>query len=328
MLSLLAGAISACSFDGSKLTERACSPLGTCAEGMVCCNGFCVLPSFCADAGAGDTLLSRIDQSPDLIDFAKDKDGDGKKDEEDNCPEIYNPKQSDADQDGVGDVCDCAPSDPTFGPVALEVKAFSDPVPFSPVESASDWSRIDASFQQNVKDGVHRAASSLDGFKSYSATTRLRFSAEGDDGLTFAQIPNFNLSMAGIIVRTKDLKVGAGNGYYCGIDMANNRLLLGKTKGEDLGKGLMSLFPNYPNPGDPDGLPGVKISSALTMNMPYIIDLRAAGGELKCQVTLTDDKSVLLTQTDSDADLSQGGFALFSVGAAAYFETVKVCAQN
>lgn len=38
-----------------------------------------------------------------------DTDGDGIFDEEDNCPEVYNPLQEDMDQDGVGDVCDNCP---------------------------------------------------------------------------------------------------------------------------------------------------------------------------------------------------------------------------
>jgi hypothetical protein len=39
-----------------------------------------------------------------------DSDGDGECDEDDNCPAVPNPDQSDKDKDGVGDVCDNCPT--------------------------------------------------------------------------------------------------------------------------------------------------------------------------------------------------------------------------
>jgi formylglycine-generating enzyme required for sulfatase activity len=42
-----------------------------------------------------------------------DDDGDGVPNSQDNCPTIYNPGQEDADQDGLGDVCDPCPHDPS-----------------------------------------------------------------------------------------------------------------------------------------------------------------------------------------------------------------------
>ena len=41
-----------------------------------------------------------------------DADGDGVPDEEDNCPEVANSDQADADADGFGDACDVCPGDP------------------------------------------------------------------------------------------------------------------------------------------------------------------------------------------------------------------------
>ncbi|RME23301.1 MAG: hypothetical protein D6800_10040 [Candidatus Zixiibacteriota bacterium] len=45
---------------------------------------------------------------------APDTDGDGIPDDQDNCPNTYNPDQADADGDGVGDVCDNCPN--TYNP--------------------------------------------------------------------------------------------------------------------------------------------------------------------------------------------------------------------
>ena len=41
-----------------------------------------------------------------MIDEGLDNDGDGILNNLDNCSEVYNPKQKDRDNDGVGDVCD------------------------------------------------------------------------------------------------------------------------------------------------------------------------------------------------------------------------------
>ena len=43
-----------------------------------------------------------------------DTDGDGVCDNDDNCPDVANPDQSDLDDDGIGDACDATPVDPVF----------------------------------------------------------------------------------------------------------------------------------------------------------------------------------------------------------------------
>lgn len=50
-----------------------------------------------------------------------DRDGDAVADcAPDNCPDQANGDQQDSDRDGAGDVCDCAPTDPTIGPTVAE----------------------------------------------------------------------------------------------------------------------------------------------------------------------------------------------------------------
>jgi hypothetical protein len=55
-----------------------------------------------------------------------DSDGDHTEDDCDNCPHAANPDQADADRDGAGDLCDCAPADPQRYPGAAEVNDGSD----------------------------------------------------------------------------------------------------------------------------------------------------------------------------------------------------------
>jgi len=54
-----------------------------------------------------------------MIEFSKKLDGDkdGINNRDDNCRSIYNPKQRDKDEDGVGDVCDKCPKKPALGTI-------------------------------------------------------------------------------------------------------------------------------------------------------------------------------------------------------------------
>ncbi len=75
--------------------------------------GASVLPSQPPPDADGDGI-------PDRVDPCTDTDGDGFGDPGfknnacpvDNCPHVYNPRQEDEDEDGLGDVCDACPLDP------------------------------------------------------------------------------------------------------------------------------------------------------------------------------------------------------------------------
>lgn len=306
-----------CSFDSSRLDTRRCQTGTHCPVGTTCCNGWCVRPSACAEAGPDLGLDAMV---PDL-NLLVDRDGDGVANDKDNCPDTPNPKQQDADNDGIGDVCDCAPTIAAFGETLEQITTFESPVPFEAVEDPTDWSLVAGVFRQATSDGVRRAAhKTLTSYSGFQATVQLRLMGSGDDGLTS---PTQNLSMAGIAIRTGTLAANGGDGYYCGVDLAGSRMLIGKTVGADLAQGTMSL---YPSPTDPFALPGKKIYQGVALKAPYQLTLRAEGDVITCQVLLPDLS--LLEITETDKDLSSGGVALFTTGARADFEAVKICAYK
>jgi hypothetical protein len=311
VLALLA--VAGCRMDASHLDERACSPGGICPSGYVCCEGYCVLPYTCPTVTDGRLAWeARTD-----LNLSNDRDGDGVPNDKDNCPDVYNPNQADADKDGAGDVCDCAPADELFSKFRLNIDSFTLPAPFTPVEAPASWTIVGGTYTQMSTDGLNRSASAGTQ-QSFLSTTRLRLQATGD-----AKLPGVSraLNMGGVVIRTGALAPGAGTGYFCGVDAATSRLMLAKTLTGDLAQGKLQFFPN---PTDPYGDPGMKIGgSGVLLNLPYKVTLRAVGTKLTCQVLLPDLSLVEYSATD--ADLQGGGFALFTAGASAHFESVKLC---
>jgi hypothetical protein len=308
-----------CSFNSARLEERVCGTGGACENGMVCCRGYCVLPLTCPDAGS-DALPLPLDLPHADRDCTHDRDCDGVPDDRDNCPDVVNPTQSDADGDKIGDACDCAPTDPAFSLTVVDLSGFTDPAPFSAVESADDWRVVGSAFSEVVKDRLHRATSTSSAQKGFLVTSRLRFSEGGDDGL---MDPAKNISFAGIVIRTADLGAKSGSGYYCGLDLASGRLLLARTKGSDLANDTMFL---YPSPTDPFGEPGKPIKLGVKTLQAYSLTFRAEGEDLTCSVSLPDTSNVEINEKSTD--LAEGGFGLFSVGASTFFETVRACAHK
>ena len=196
---------------------------------------------------------------------------------------------------------------------------FTDPAPFSPVEAAADWKLQQGIYLQQQKDGVRRSAhDTIAGKANIMASAKLRFLDSGDDGLT---TPAKNISLAGVVLRTTSLKAGKGSGYYCGVDLQNGRLQLGKTMGDDLGDGKMLLFLAGKDAGV---VPGVAIAGGVHQQLPYIVTLEVFGQDLSCQAVLPNQTKLAVIEAQ-DTGLKAGGVALFTAGARVQFETVQVC---
>ena len=265
-----------------------------------------------------------VDVEPDRpwkMDFLNpaDMDSDGVVNSIDNCPITFNPSQADADQDKTGDACDCAPSSGSFSRTAVDITSFTSPVPFTPVEQASDWQLYSGAYLQYSRDGLRRAAHTVfAGITDASATVTLSLRGQGDDGL---KEPATGIAMAGVILRTGQLSPGKGQGYYCGVDIKNNRLAIGETAGSELLQGILHLHTDPSNSNDP---PGRRISKAVQLNMAYIIKFQVVGTSLVCLLVMPDQITQVET-TLKDSSLASGGMALFTVGASAQFSKVKMC---
>lgn len=80
-----------------------------CAAGQVECNGQCVdTQTDIANCGACGNACppGYVCNSGQCVQIYQDSDGDEIPDNEDNCPNTYNPDQADSNADGIGDVCD------------------------------------------------------------------------------------------------------------------------------------------------------------------------------------------------------------------------------
>lgn len=96
---------------------------------------------FVSTATSRNATVSPVFRVQDVTGFGAqdDFDGDFEPNATDNCPQVRNTTQEDADADGVGDACDSQPDDPTVGvgspdagmpPMELRFRVFADPATY------------------------------------------------------------------------------------------------------------------------------------------------------------------------------------------------------
>lgn len=308
---ILSLVLTACSFDSAKLDVRKCGSEAECPNSTeVCCAGYCVLASSCTSKT--DYQIIPRDLSGDY-DPAQDPDGDGVLTKEDNCPTIYNPDQADSDDDGVGNLCDCSPTDKNYSKTLVNISNIIATMPFSAVDG-DNWDVVGVHYKQSNINGIQRTVYQGDSFANYWAKASFRFNQLGDDFITD---PEDNLSMAGILLRADYVGINKGDGYYCGIDVNRRRLFIAKTEDDDLNLKKFTLF------AETSSDPGKAINQEIALDQDYSLIFRAEGSSLVCTALLPDHSQVEFSYQDSS--VSRGKFAIFTLGASASFSAVKAC---
>ncbi|MCB9849203.1 MAG: thrombospondin type 3 repeat-containing protein [Phycisphaerales bacterium] len=95
------------------------------------------------------------------IRFVHDTDGDGYFDNQDNCPDIYNPEQEDDDYDGVGNPCDMCPLNANPDQADGDGDGFGDACDNCPLIANSDQANNDDDFFGDVCDNCPDATNGL-----------------------------------------------------------------------------------------------------------------------------------------------------------------------
>jgi hypothetical protein len=278
VLVLVLGAVAlgagGCVFKGGGADAYRCGPGGTCAAGLECVDGVCVTAT--QSDGGGD---------------AAEPDGPGDQD----GPGPDGPGQADAQQDAARQQ-DAAPGC-VFDPLS------SDQGTFTPVLASSTWQFGSGSYNETYADDLHVSWIDGAGGDHVSMQASVRPVAQGRP---LFDSPNGNFaSAAGVIVRASGLSSSSVTGYFCGVDLRGQRLLLGRMSGAySPSNGTFTILGSQ--------------SLTVAISNSYLVQADAQGGALTCTSGTTQVSA-------NDSAIATGSVGLFTLGARASFTDAMYC---
>jgi len=320
LLALVAGG---CVFKGGAADEYRCHS-GVCPAGLQCVDGICVAaPDAGSDTGIGDAAEdgpqedAQQDAQQDAQrdaqqDGQQDAQRDAQQDAQDDAPPQQDAQQDAQDdappqQDAQQDVQDDAPpqqdaqEDAAVGCVLDPLT--SDAGHFTAVLTSGAWQFGGTGYSQTVSDDLHDTWVSGAGGDHVSIQVVTVPTQQGRP--QFNSPPGNFASAVGVIVRASGLTTTSATGYFCGVDLRGQRLLLGRMSGAySVGNGSFTILGQS--------------AMTVTLNTAYTVRAEAQGSAITCASGSQTINSV-------DASITTGSVGLFTIGARARFTDAYYC---
>jgi hypothetical protein len=263
-----------CVFKGGAADPYRCGPGGACPEGLQCVDGICVT-AVPGDAGSDAAAPDGQTDGPGQEDGPQQQDG----------GPLDGPPQQDAAPGCV------------FDPLTVNAGTFT------AVLASSSWQFAATGYSQNLADDLHDTWISGAGGDHVSLQAVVMPTAQGR---SLFSSPNGNFaSAAGVIVRASGLSNTSATGYFCGVDLRGQRLLLGRMSGAySASNGVFTILGSQ--------------SMTVSLNTAYPVRAEAVGDAITCVSGST--------QIDlNDATVATGSVGLFTLGARARFTNAMYC---
>jgi hypothetical protein len=286
------GVIGGCVFHDGRADSYRCGSGGACPDELECVDGICVSAAV-ADAGT-DARVS--DGSTD-----GEPDTDGPEDgpvQEDGSSQDDGPQQEDGSSQNDGPQQDAAPGC-VFDPLT------DDAGHFTAVLTGTSWQVGTSGYRQNSTDDLHDTWVAASGGDQVSIQAQVTLTAQGQ--ARFNQPGGNFASAAGVIVRASSLSTTSVTGYFCGVDLRGQRLLLGRMNMAGTyssGRGVFTVLGSQ--------------NMTLGLNTPYPVRAEARGSTITCTSDATQVSA-------TDNSIASGSVGLFTIGARARFTAADYC---